>query len=215
MKIRSSAWSLGTNRFAKFCVLVCLQLSSLLSYADSPMLVDAAGRAVGYLVDDPGICNSASTRPVYSFNGYLACFLDTGKADYSLQPPGTFGPWQGGFFTTTDCSGEFTQYATQAAGQTLGGYVVATSQGLMGGESPEDADIMDPFISSTWVGDPSDGTCVEYPMPIHYTTASLLFPAWRLEAFNLSPYLPPFTVQSLPNIALLDVIFFDSLDVEY
>ena len=92
MKIQSDARSQSTKPFIKRLVFAWLLISSSLTYSNSQIVVDAAGHAVGYWVDQSGICNSASTLPVYSFNGYLACFLDTGKADYSPQPPGTFGP---------------------------------------------------------------------------------------------------------------------------
>jgi len=194
-------------------VSVLLLLSTAIARANSQIVVDASGHAVGYWASQSGICNDVSTLPVYSFNGYLACFLDTGLADYTLRPPGTFGPWEGGFFNTPDCSGSLAQYATQVAGPTEGGYVVATSQGLMGADI--NAPNMTPVISSIWNGAPGSGSCMSISNPIQYTAAVLLFPIGSLGAFNPAPYRPPLTVVSLPNTALLDVIFFDTLDVEY
>lgn len=181
-----------------------------IAHANSPILVDAKGHAIGYFVNQSGICKDATTTPVYSFDGYLACFLDTGKADYSLQPPGTFGLWQGGFFTTPDCSGFDTQWATQVAGPLGGGYIVSTSQGLMGATGA-----IEQIESISGIWDPQSGSCVPISPAANYF-AVLLLPATTIEHYlNPSPYLPPLTVQSLPATALEDVIFFDSMDVEY
>jgi hypothetical protein len=210
MKIESRA---ASWRFY-LVVAPLLLLCTAIAHANSQMAVDAAGRVVGYWVSQSGICNDASTMPVYNPEGYLACFMDTGFIDSSLQPPGTFGTWEGGFFSTPDCSGLFTQYATQVAGQTEGGYVVASSQGLMFAEIG--APNMTPVISSMWVGAPESGSCVPISPPIQYPAAVLLFPSPRNGSpFNPSPYRPPFSVESLPNTAVFDVIFFDSLDAEY
>jgi len=210
MKTRSSAYGHSATYHSPVAVLLLLWIAT--AHANSQIVVDAAGHAVGYWVDQSGICNDVSTMPVYSFDGYLACFLDTGEADFLLQPPGTFGPFQGGLFSTPDCSGS--QYATQVAGPEGGGYVVATSQGLM--VALMTGVNMTPVVSSIWVGSPESGSCTSVS-PIQYSAAVLLFPFDYLSRhpFNPSPYLPPLTVQSLPNTALLDVIFFDSLDVEY
>lgn len=206
------------RRFAKrhyLLLFVVLGLScNAGAFADSPVVVDAAGHVVGYFVDQPGICNDPSTMPVYSFGGYLACFLTNGKADSSLQPPGTFGPFQAGYFSSPDCSGFDVQYAVQNAGQTQGGYVVSTSQGLMFAEIP--APIFLPTISAMWVGSPESGSCQAISPPI-LVSAALLFFVDRAYGilFNRAPYIPPLSVQTLPNTSLLDVIFFDPMDVEY
>jgi len=92
----------------------------------------------------------------------------------------------------------------------VGGYVVATSQGLMvatGGVEGTES------ISAIW--DPQSGSCVSVSPPANYF-AVLLLPSTTFEHYlNPSPYRPPLTVQMLPDTALDDVIFFDSMDVEY
>lgn len=200
--------------FSLLGVLIFLCTGNAL--ADSPIVVDAAGHTVGYFVSQSGICNDATTIPVYSFDGYLACFLTTGKADFYLQPPGTFGPWQAGYFNAPGCASPYGkyEYALQVAGPTHGGYVVSTSEGLM--YSSVDAPLLNLPIVSMWVGSPESGFCETVSPPLQ----TPMVPLFGVDQtfgylFNRSPYRPPFSVQMLPNTSLMDVVFFDSMDVEY
>jgi hypothetical protein len=184
-----------------------LVLSSV-TYGNSLIVVDAAGRTIGYWAPN-STCEAASGLAAYSSSSYLACFVN-GQVSYNLLPPGAAALVNTSYYESSDCSGP--AFATESAGEIAGGFVVDTASGVAAAQVGANAEVA--YIGSRSVGTTDSPSC-ELLAPAFYDTVSL-FPATALPTgFNPSPYLAPLSVRALPDSALDDTIFFDAFDLEY
>lgn len=182
------------------------------AHANSPIVVDANGHAVGYL-SDSDMCPTGDAVAVYSKNSYLACFSFGASSAYALispyiLPPGDasiVGPVQGTrlYYSTTDCSGQ------AYVGSYTGGFVLSTPIGILAARFVPGE--YQPYFSVQYASptcSPDNSNSSYFLMPVDPATP-------QLTSFNPSPYKAPLMVEVLPDSVLDDVIFFDSFDESY
>ncbi len=178
--------------------------------ANSPMLVDKAGRAIGYFLGSTQFCQSGNIEPVISAQGYIACLdTDTGRIDTQVRTPTSgVAVIAQTYFLAVDCSGA-PYLSASADEQFYGGEVVATYHlGLM--YLPSSAASQSLVMGG--VGAP--GVCGgggSSPLAV----IAALSNEFSATGFSSVPYSPPLNVAVLPDSALLDEIFFDHFDDSY
>lgn len=180
-----------------------LLVVSLPASAASPMLVDAAGHAIGYYVGSAG-CASAGDFSVYSRQNYLACFEPAGTMASSVVVPSQPVATSGIYYVSIDCTGQ--TYANTMESTTGGfAFLAATSGAASIYIVPPGASSF-AYYNSYWDG----GTCLEFP-PGNQAWLTPIEPnVPELSGFSRVPYIAPLSIQVLPDSALDDVIFFDT-----
>jgi hypothetical protein len=197
--------------FYFFLLLASLTITNRAA-SNSLIVVDAAGRAIGYY---DGACNQVNTSyALYSLQGYYACIDgSSGSLSSEIVPPQYanglgIGIYESGYISP-DCIGPRLAYSTGTAnGPFFGGFVIASLHNLAA-YSPNDGALSTlTIISSNSVG---GGTCqslgaaLEYAIPVFNNDITVT----GLSNVN---YSPPLRIQPMPDSALADVIFFDGFE---
>jgi len=172
--------------------------------ADSPIVLDSAGHAVGYLTSS-SYCSSSTNVAVYTAQSYFACLIgSTGKVATGISPPGSQEIlWPD--FVTIDCTGQ------PLAATSATGFVVAVpSIGLLAADIADAAQLRS--IGSMLLA-PSN--CQKSAPSFRTDTVQLKTARSLATGINPSAYVPPFSVRVLPDDVLGDVIFFDQFEQSY
>jgi hypothetical protein len=179
---------------------------SLYTYADSPMLVDGAGRAMGYALGGGGC--------IISRTNYYTCIDTNGRIVNAFGLPSGGGVQGDSFFLTPDCTGAtYTQLMNATSGS--GGFVLETKVGLSYSPVGTTAQLQLGIQSSEILSDPtnycyapttSDGSTTFFAMSSNDTAVTGL---------SSVPYASPLSIRVLPDSALNDEIFFDGFEVGY
>ena len=181
-----------------------------LTFANSPILIDSANRAIGYVIGSSQYCKSADLDAVLTAQNYLAC-LDpsTGKIDNEVRIAANAPQllYEEPYFARL-CDGA--PYISTTSGTTdfSGGEVISTYLGVLylplGTRSAfmffnaqgMDADDCEPVAMS------ADAI---QAVRNDYTTTGL----------SSAPYAPPLSIKVEPDSVLQDEIFFDMFDSGY
>jgi hypothetical protein len=179
--------------------------------ANSPILVDGAGRAIGYVLGSDYCTAGPGAVAVISKTGYLTCVnVDYGEIDFGIIPPGGAG-LDGGYFLTTDCSG-----ALYAAGNNpaySGGMEFRSSGGYYLVMVPPGSLPSSRMIGSHQIARSSCDTFGGSPQSMDTIP---MFPAdSAVTGISAVPYRAPLSIQVLPDSSLEDVIFFDGNEFLY
>lgn len=187
-------------------MLVAAFLSGTASCA-SPLLLDSAGRAIGFLWGDQSNCSNSGAYGVISRTGIFTCIgASNGRIASGVLPPGS-GGFVGGVveYESIDCSGG--QLLCSGSGTPTGGFVVATYDGYK---------LASPGTAGAFYSQVRSKLDFTHQCETQAGSGKLCIPVVAADVatagISLSPYSPPFRVEILPETALDDVIFFDGFD---
>lgn len=192
-------------------VLVFLLSGIQAAAADSPIVVDGDGRAIGYLLGNDVYCNdNAGDIAVISKSGYFACITRQGQIDIAIFPPGASDLIFGLYYLTADCSG-VPFFASSSGEGFTGAFVLETPIGLyMSTLGTQSSSV--PLVSIL------EGfrTCKPASsLPSIFQAIPALVSDHLLSGLSDVPYRGPPSVLVLPDSALDDVIFFDGFEPGY
>jgi hypothetical protein len=186
---------------------ILLFTSATFASANSPMLVDSSGKAVGYFLGQT-LCSGGDT--VITSQGYVAC-IDTQTGFVGSWPPDltsdvVIEPYI--LYESSDCSGTVWFSTGNSASFSGGEVIYAPNGGLY---------YLANMTSLTIVPASSGGPLVTcspgVSTPIEAIPAQLNVAA--ITGISSVPYSPPFSIRVLPDSSLTDEIFFDQFDSEY
>ncbi len=187
-----------------------LLASAIPCAANSPMLADSSGRAIGYFLGNIEYC-SGDDGAVLTAQNYIACVrVGNGKIETGVRPFANSPTMIGNepFYISNDCSGQAFVTASNSV-SFAGGEVIATN--FLGVQYLPLGATSQSLVMNT-AG--ASGMCSGAG------TASLPVIAIQPNALSITglssvPYAPPLSVRVLPDSALLDEIFFDMFDDSY
>lgn len=199
------------------CFILCLFVSTIAHAADesvtaSPMVVDAAGRAIGYLAAHS--CVPDQGEPQFAFisaTGYAGCVsAASGRIGSRLVPPGSSGGINNDLgFVSPECSGQAMLCVNPSESMT-GGFMVRTNPGIVyvsHGQLPEQL-----LISSELTMPGGGQACRSLAIPqVRPCQDALPFNSQEL-GVQSSNYRAPLRVSVIDDDLLRDVIFFDGVD---
>jgi hypothetical protein len=187
--------------------MYCLFLISMSfnSSGNEPILVDAAGRGIGYFVGiGPSICAFNYDYAVISKTGYLACITSSpAESDQAIYPPGlNSGINNTAYFLTSNCSG---QEYLQVNGDANGGYVIM--------DSNQQLVMVLTGVSSTGTKFPNSkgfaGNCMSLFEAGSIDGTPALHNDPVVTGIFVGPYKTPLTIQVTSDGILNDEIYFD------
>jgi hypothetical protein len=184
-------------------------LTSLAAYADSPMVIDHAGRAIGYF--EGNNCSNGALQ-VFSRTGYYACVDATfGTYESEIGPIGQTYAVFGYLYLTSDCSGQGYVMSSAPMGDGnpfTGGFVLGVGTGAL--YTPNDGSLSFGFF--TPIASNSKGTECD---AFDFNAIFIAMPAFpndpAVTGLSTTHYAAPFHFDVLPDSALDDVIFFDGM----
>jgi hypothetical protein len=198
----------GGMKMNRSAVCLAALIASSVAHANSPMVVDGAGRVLGYSWGDSR-CYSGSLG-VLSKTNYFACYRPNGIMDNSLMPIGaTSNPVNGGlYYTATDCTSP--PMVNVESVMVEGGFAFLNNYAGQFMAPPARKPYTTTAMAWTATG-PCTTTSSPYTAVFMNVDPSVL----AVTGFSLSPNQSPLTVQILPDTAIDDVIFFDGFDGAY
>ena len=177
------------------------------SRANSLMLVDGSGRAVGYLLGSDTCSTNGYGYEVVSKFGYYACIAPNGPISVGLLPLGmsSFVLYEQRY-ESANCTG---QPQVCSNGNMYGGFVVRTDGQLV---------MVAPGTIGPYVSTSSEGpqaSCSVFPSPQMAYCVPAVANNPAISGLASARYKEPFHAAALPDAALDDVIFFDEFDFVY
>ncbi len=177
----------------------------------SPMVVDAAGRVIGYLAAHG--CSADQGESQFAFisaTAYAGCVSAvSGRIGARLAPPGSSWLVQNDLgFKSPDCSGQ-AMLCVPAAGYLAGGFIIRTRPGITYAAHGQQSELTG--INSEIKGGYSE-KCTPLVTPTQMSCVSASFFNAQELGVQWSNYQAPLSIAVIDDNLLLDVIFFDGVD---
>jgi hypothetical protein len=172
--------------------------------ADSVMLVDSHERVVGYS-GGAKCMETADPAPIWVFSsaGFYACIATDTAAYMHIPPIGFADPLSALAYTTSDCTGDSYAYIGQTTSTFPGGFIFGIADTVIA-VPPSETPSQVILVSSQKEGSSpcvfADGNEMALPAVTNDISIS---------GFSSVPYAAPFHFEVHPDVAALDVIFFD------
>jgi len=214
--MKSRIYSVGalTNKALRTCFLGVPWLMEIwgmsIANANTPIVVDGAGRAIGYLYGDGTAYCYSGGYAVISRTVYFACINTNGYLDGGIRAPGAQIDGVFWNFLSMDCTGA--PYL-DLAGSLDGGPELATG-GVVSTLHAGIAMVLKGQVPSNFTAFSADSTsgCSSAPGGFNLWAVPVIPNDPGISAIFDGPYKPPLSVQVLDESVLYDEIYFNSFE---